>query len=159
MATYTEQLQRVWREYEREHDHLPATSRDVVAWGVSKGHLSIPEIDPLDKLAEDMGRALREEYRTSPDGMRYRANHAVRISKGGVQYTFWADMDHAPRSHMENAFAQRRKQIVGDCLQLRVDADVYNSSNAAQLPIQMVLDFRDDVAEILAMQEPQRKAA
>jgi hypothetical protein len=84
MATYTEQLQRVWREYERGHDHLPATSRDVVAWGVSKGRLSIPEIDPLDKLAKDMGRALREEYRTSPDGMRYRANHAVRISKGDI---------------------------------------------------------------------------
>jgi hypothetical protein len=159
MATYTEQLQRVWRAYEQEHEHIPSTSRDVVAWGVSKGLLSIPEIDPYDKLAEDMGRALREEYRTSPDGMRYRANHAVRITKGGVQHTFWADMDHAPRSHMESAFAQRRKQIVGDCLQLCVDVDVYNNANAGQLPIQMVLDFRDDVSEILAMQEPPRKVA
>ncbi len=158
MANYNEQLQNVWRLYEAENEHVPATTREVVAWGVKKHMLQIPEIDPLDRLAEDMSRALREEYRTSPEGMRYRANHAVRMTRGGAQFTFWADMDNAPRSHMENAFAQRRKQVIGDCFQLRVDVDVYNAANAAQPPIQMILDFRDDVEELLAMEQP-RKAA
>ncbi len=158
MATYNEQLQNVWRAYELENENVPSTARDVVAWGVSRRLLQIPVIDPLIRLAEDMSRALREEYRVSPDGMLYRANHAVRVTRGGVQYTFWADIDNAPRSHMENAFAQRRKQVIGDCFQLRVDVDVYNAANIEQPPIQMILDFRDDVEELLAMEAP-RKAA
>jgi hypothetical protein len=49
---------------------------------------------------------------------------------------------------MERAFAQRREQIIGDCLQLKTDVDVYNDKNAGKVPqIQLVLNFEDDVAE------------
>lgn len=48
---------------------------------------------------------------------------------------------------MEKAFAQRRKQIVGDCLQLKTDVDVYNDKHSEQAPIQVVLDFTTDVEE------------
>ena len=118
------------------------------ASGVAAGLLQLPEIDPYDVLAEDMAQALRAEYGTDNEGRRYRINHAVRVSKAGVQYTFWAEMGFAPHDHMEKAFAQRREQIVGDCFQLKTDVDVYNSLTAASMPkVQMVLDFADDVAE------------
>lgn len=126
---------------------LPASARNAVAWGVAKGLLAPPEVDPLDKLAEDMATALREEYRKDKLGRRYRVNHAVRVSKHGVQYTFWGVMDHSDKPFMENAFGQRRKQIVGDCLQLKTDADVYNSKHPDQDPFQVVLDFTADVEE------------
>lgn len=48
---------------------------------------------------------------------------------------------------MEKAFNQRREQIIGDCVQLKTDVDVYNEMNTEQPPIQLVLDFTDDVAE------------
>jgi hypothetical protein len=64
-----------------------------------------------------------------------------------VQTTFWAIMGIAPREHMEKAFTQRRNQIIGDCFQLKVDVDVYNELNADQPPLQLVLNFSDDVAE------------
>ncbi len=77
---------------------------------------------------------------------------AVRVTKGGVQYTFWAAMGYAPHDHMERAFTQRREQIVGDNLQLRIDVDVYNDMNSGQRPeIQLVLDYTDDIAERLAL--------
>ena len=126
---------------------LPASARNAVAWGVAKGLLAPPEVDPLDKLAEDMATALREEYRQDKLGRRYRVNHAVRVSKHGVQYTFWGVMDHSDKPFMEKAFGQRRKQIVGDCLQLKTDADVYNSKHPDQDPFQVVLDFTADVEE------------
>ena len=50
---------------------------------------------------------------------------------------------------MERAFAQRRQQIVGDCLQLRIDVDVYNDNHPDERPIQLVLDFTRDVEEML----------
>lgn len=44
---------------------------------------------------------------------------------------------------------QRRRQIVGDCFQLRVDVDHYNSLREDEADLQLVLDFTDDVAEML----------
>src|SRR5579883_3026134 len=96
MATYNEQLQRIWHQHEAENGQVPSTLREAVAWAVSKGLLQAPKFDPLDKLAEDMATA-RAETRVDQYGRKYRVNHAVRVTKAGVQYTFWADLDHAPR--------------------------------------------------------------
>lgn len=147
MASYKEQLQRVWHLYEKEHGSVPATTRDAVRWGASRGMIQVPEVDPYSKLAEDMSTALREEYAVDGDGRRYRVNHAVRATRGGVQYTFWAIMKDAPREHMQKAFVQRREQIVDDCVQLSTDVEAYNAMNSDQMPLPMLLDFRDDVAE------------
>ncbi len=147
--TKQEQLQRAWRHFDTQNGHQPSSARQASEWAVSSGLLTLPEIDPYDVLAGDMAEALRNEYGTDSQGRRYRVNHAVRVSKSGVQYTFWAAMGFAPHEHMEKAFAQRREQIVGDCFQLKTDVDVYNSLNASrEMPkIQMVLDFTEDVAE------------
>ena len=147
MASFYEQLQRVWHAYEDEHGYLPATAREACMWGVSRGMIAAPEYDPYDRLAEDMSRALRGEYATDRMGRRYRKNHAVRVTKGGVQCTMWAILGHSAREHMHKAFIQRREQIVGDCFQLATDVDVYNDLHKDREPIQIPLDFRDDVEE------------
>lgn len=147
MATYNEQLQKVWRDFERESGYAPASPRDALKWGVARGMLELPVTDPYDRLVEDMSRALREEYATDRLGRRYRVNHAVRVTRAGVQLTMWAIMGNAPRAHMQKAFIQRREQIVGDCVQLATDVEVYNDLNGDQPPIQIPFDFRDDVEE------------
>jgi hypothetical protein len=147
MTTYRQALQQAWHVYEHEHGTVPATARDAVQWAVSRGLIEVPEFDPYAKLAEDMATALREEYAIDSKGRRYRVNHAVRVTKAGVQYTFWAMMKDAPREHMHKAFIQRREQVVGDCVQLATDVEAYNDMNKEQPPIQMLFDFRDDVAE------------
>ena len=48
---------------------------------------------------------------------------------------------------MQRAFIQRRNQIIGDCCQLKIDVDVYNDLNPTKQPIQLVLNFEDDVSE------------
>jgi hypothetical protein len=160
MSNKTERLQRLWREYHDEFGHLPVTSRDVVKWGVETERIPMPEVDPYDLLADELARALREEYATDAQGRRYRKNHAVRVTKGGVQHTFWAIMGFAPREHMQMAFSQRREQIIGDCAQLKTDVDVYNDLNKDETPIQLVLDFTDDVAEREAWRgDDEREAA
>ena len=159
MAGYYKQLQRIWHTFEAKHGYAPATMRDAVKWGVVEGLMELPELDPYDRLAEDMAKALREEYGTDALGRRYRKNHAVRITKGGVQLTMWAVLGTAPREYMQKAFIQRREQIVGDCVQLAVDVEVYNDMNEDQPPIQMLLDFRDDVAERRFWDEGGRSAA
>lgn len=146
MSKYYEQLQKIFHQYEHEEGYIP-TAKEAVAWGVKKRLLTVPDIDPLDRLAEDMANALREETHVDRFGRRYRVNHAVRVTSGGVQHTLWGGMDVSPRPFMEKAFAQRRKGIVGDCVRLKTDVDVYNDKNTEQEPINLVLDFTKDVEE------------
>jgi hypothetical protein len=147
MTSQTELMQQLWRTYEHEHDHAPASAREVVQWAVGTGKLAIPRIDPIDVLAGQMASALREEYDTDEKGRRFRVNHAIRVTRNGVQMTFWGILGFAPRGHMERAFTQRREQVIGDLVQLQIDVEVYNEKNPSDPPIQLVLDFQDDVAE------------
>ncbi len=153
--TKTEQLQSIWHSYEADREHKPASAREAVEWAVAEGLLQLPTIDPYDVLAGQMANALREEIQTDHKGRRFRVNHAVRVTKGGVQYTFWASMKYAPHDHMERAYGQRREQIIGDLCQLKTDIDVYNDMNRGRRPeIQLVLDFTDDVAERMVSGAP-----
>lgn len=156
MATYTEKLQKIWREYESVGNTGPVTAREVARWAIREG-LWKPQPASIERrCAEDLARAAREEYRTDIYGRRYRARHSARIEKDGKQLSFWADIDKAPRRHMELAFSQRRRQIVGDCHQLKIDVDHYNGKNEENLPIQMVFDFTEDLEEIEAYEKPKR---
>jgi hypothetical protein len=155
MSTKAEQLQDAWHQYERENEHLPSGTMQVVQWAVAKGLVELPEIDPYDVLAGQMAGALRQEYKTDDKGRRYRVNHAVKITKDGVQHTFWGIMGYAPHDHMQRAFSWRREQIIDDCSQLKTDVDVYNDLNEGKAPkVQMVLDFTEDVAEREAARQP-----
>ncbi|SRR6266496_3368065 len=148
MTTKNERLQQIWHKYDSENGHQPCGTRDAVDRAIAEGLLEEPYVDPRDLLAAEMAAALREEMATDKQGRRYRVNHAARISTSGVQHTFWATMGFAPHEHMERAFAQRREQIVGDNLQLKIDVDVYNDLNKGKRPaIQLVLDYTEDVAE------------
>lgn len=147
MTSKNETLQRAWRAYEEEIGHVPSSAREASVWAVKHGHVSLPVVDPYDVLADEMARALREEYSTDRKGRRYRVNHAVRVTRRGVQYTMWAMLGTAPRSHMQRAFIQRREQVVGDLVQLATDVDVYNDMHKEEAPIQLILDFTHDVDE------------
>lgn len=153
MSTYNEQLQNFWKMYSQEAGKDAAVNaHDVAAWAYHKKLWQPRATDVIGQLADDLARAWREEYRTDERGRRYRAKHAVRTSQGGKQMTLWADMNTAARSHMEKAFSQRRHQIVGDCVQLKTDVDVYNDQHKVDEPLQVVLDFTKDVEEAQIMQ-------
>lgn len=148
MATKSEKLQSAWHRYEKIRKHAPTGTKEACRWAVMEGLVELPNVDPYDVLAGQMASALREETATNAKGQKYRVNHAVRITRGGVQQTMWAEMGYAPHSHMEKAFTQRREQIIGDCVQLKVDVDTYNGIKSSEHPdVQLVLNFTEDVAE------------
>jgi hypothetical protein len=152
MAGHKEQLQKFFKMYEQEtgDSSVTITAHDVAAWAIRKGLWEPRKVDFVNQLADELAKAWREEYRTDKYGRRYRAKHARKERSDGRNLTLWADIDDdsAPRSHFEGAFAQRRQQIVGDCLQLKTDVDVYNDRNKHVEPIQIILDFTQDVEEL-----------
>jgi hypothetical protein len=143
----------LWKEYEIAHDYSPTGTRPVVEWALSEGRLELPEVDPVNILASQMAQALRTETAIDEKGREYRVNHAVKITKDGVQTTFWGIMGFASREHMEKSFTQRREQIISDCVHLRIDVDAYNAKHPKEKPVQLELNFSEDVAERLVYQD------
>lgn len=145
--TENERLLNLWNHYEEDNGHRALSTREFVDWAVNNGRLGLPRSNPRDVLASKMARALRLEQAIDQYGRHYRVNHAVRIMKNGTQLTLWGKMDFASREHMEKSFTQRREQIIGSCFHLKTDIDVYNGKNLTEEPVQLILDFTEDVAE------------
>lgn len=149
MATYPQQMQEIFRQYQKEVGVDPVDLKAVGAWAVAKKLWAPRPVDIHLQFARDMADALREEYRTDQKGRRYRSKLAVTTQSEGKQGSLWGDTDTAPRSHVVKSVAQRRRGIVSDCFQLRVDVDHYNDDHPKEEKIQLVLDFRDDIEEML----------
>ncbi|HCL66104.1 MAG TPA: hypothetical protein DIC56_14975 [Rhizobium sp.] len=150
MATFSEQMQAIFDRYTDEVDSSPVSLDNVAAWAIEQGLYRPAPRDVVKLCREALAESLRQEKRVDSKGRKYRAKHSVRTNIGGVQLSLWADIDNAPRSFMEKSFSQRRKSIVDDCFQVKQDIDHFNDENPDELPIQIVLDFTDDVAEMEA---------
>lgn len=150
MATFNEQMQSIFERYTKEVSSDPASLDDVAVWAIDQG-LYRPEPRDVVKIFRDaLADSLRQEKRMDAKGRIYRAKHPVRQSVGGQQLSLWADIDTAPRSFMEKSFGQRRKSIVGDCFQIKQDVAHFNDEHPDEEPIQMIIDFTEDVAEMEA---------
>ena len=150
MATFAEQMQDIFQAYVQEVGSEPVSLDVVAEWAVSKGLYHATPRSILKLCREALADSLRQEKRLDDQGRWFRAKHPVRKSVGGQQLTLWADIDDAPRVHMEESFAQRRKSIASDCFQIKQDVDHYNDYRADERQIRMILDFTDDVAEMEA---------
>ena len=150
MAKFSEQMQAIFDRYTEEVDSSPVSLDNVAAWAIELGLYRPQPRDVVKLCREALAESLRQEKRVDAQGRKYRAKHSVRTNIGGVQMSLWADIDNAPRSFMEKSFSQRRKAIADDCFQVKQDVDHFNYENPTELPIQIVLDFTDDVAEMEA---------
>jgi len=151
MTAYSNAVKDYIERYKREvSDSAIIDPHDLAAWAYRNGlHKPNPRTI-IDLIAKDISQVFREEYRTDRRGRRYRAKHAVTNKQGNKTQSLWADLDdiEAPHEHFQKSFAQRRSQVVGDCFQLKTDADVYNEKRNPSVPIQIVLDFTLDVEEL-----------
>lgn len=156
--SYNNEIKDYFERYQRETGHTGLIDPlELASWAYHHGLIKPNVKTVIEAIAADITQVFREEYRTDRHGRRYRAKHAVTTKQGNRTLSLWGDLDdpNAPHSHFEKSFSQRRHQIVGDCLQLKTDVDVYNDKGRAS-PIQLVLDFTLDVEEL---QQPFRKVA
>lgn len=150
MATFSEQMQAIFGRYTEEVSADPVSLDEVAAWAIKRG-LYQPAPRDIVKICRDaLADSLRQEKRIDEKGRKYRAKHSVRTWIQGQQLSLWADIDTAPRSFLEKSFGQRRKSIADDCFQIKQDVDHFNDEHPDEEPIQMIIDFSDDVAEMEA---------
>lgn len=151
MSGYSTAVKDYVERYRQENgDGALMDTHAIAEWAYGRG-LHKPNLRTIiDAIAADIAQVFREEYRVDRHGRRYRAKHATTERRGNKTLSLWGDMDdpNAPHVHFVKSFAQRRNQIVGDCLQLKTDVDVYNDKRQPDEPVQMPLDFTLDVEEL-----------
>lgn len=146
-SAYARQLRKIVTEYRNAGESWPTTAQNIAAWAIQNKLWEMRPSDIMNRCADELASAMREEYFTDAQGRMVRAKHAAKLLVNGEQMTLWDDIRTADRGFMAVAFQQRRQQIVGDCRQLKNDADSYNENKNPGEPIQIVFDFTLDVLE------------
>lgn len=146
MATKNQLLQEMIRRYKESTGNKEIDMHEVARFAIRQGWRPPAPISAEDRLAKELSQSAREEHRRDPrTGRSYRVYHAVpRVLNGQTSFS-WVDIDEAPRKPMFKSLMQRREQMVGDGLQLSLDADHWNSIHATEEPIVIPLDFTDDI--------------
>jgi hypothetical protein len=142
---YHQKMQDIFKRYQAEVSTDPVDLKEVGAWAMAKGIWAPRPVDMQSRFAAELAEALGEEFRTDKAGRRYRSKLAVTTRQGSL----WGDIDTSPRTHVAKNVQQRRRMIVGHCYQLQVDVDHYNEEHAEHDPLQLVMNFEDDVAEMM----------
>jgi len=147
MASWNEQLLDIVDKFQ-EKNPGPFTAKQAAAFGLSTGMYKPHAGKLLSMVAEEISRAMREQYIKDPQNRTVRAKHVARLVVEGEQKSLWDSIDTAEPWFMQVALKQRRQQIVGDCKQLKIDTDSYNENWNTSEPIQMSLNFTADVEEL-----------
>jgi hypothetical protein len=140
---------RIWEQYQEEMSPDPTDLRDVGAWARSKGLWAPRPIDVDTSFARDMADVLRKQVRTDKDGRTYRAFIPAKgKDSDGLPLFKWADIDVAPRSHVEKGVQGERRSIANDCFALAMKRDHYNAMHPSEEPLQVIFNFEEDIEEM-----------
>ena len=158
--TKAHEMQLTIKRYREETGKDSVDMHDVAKYAAGMGWPLPKPKTALERLAEQFSSAAREEIRRDEiTGKPYRANLAVTTWQGNTQMTLWTDIDVAPRHIAHRSFQQRREQMIGDAVQLTFDVMHWNRVNEKDAPIDMPMDFTDDVQWLLNAPDDNEKAA
>lgn len=146
--SYAEQMQKIVGKYRDEGEAWPASAKVIAAWAITNGLWKAQPSSIISQCADHLARAMREEYYTDPQGRKVRVKHVAIFKRDGEQLPLWGDIRSESRDFMERSLQQRRHAIVGDCRQLKNDADSYNENTNKGEQIRLVFDFAIDLKEL-----------
>jgi hypothetical protein len=144
--SYNEQLRNLGNQFFEEHQN-GATAKEIMRWAYERGLWQAHPDDLFRLGAEQLARAMRDDLVKDPQGREVRSKHVVIEDREGEQLPIWVDWKFATRDQMESSFQNRRRGIVSGCIQLRKDVDSYNENFNTGVPIQIPLNFANDVEE------------
>jgi hypothetical protein len=146
-----DRIRRLANHYMGKRRGEPVGTREIAAWLVDHQHWAPVRSRMISQCAEVVSRALREDFFTDAQGRRVRSKHSIVDRQAGKQLHFWIDMRTATREQMELSIQHHRQQVFAELLQMHTDKESYNENYNTGEPLQLVLDFTQDVAEANAM--------
>lgn len=150
--TYAELMQKLIQEYRDGGNTWPASKRTMAKWAIDNGKWHRHGSALIQLCANDIARAMRQEYYTDPQGRRCRTKIAARFRKPSYDgtdrfETLWGDVRTEDRDFVEVGFSNKRGQIAGEVKQLGTDVDSFNDNYNTGAPIQLSFDFTADYEE------------
>lgn len=144
--TKLQQKQAFMRYYKEQTGEKELDMNKVAAFAEKSGWTMPQPKTPVELLAREFADAARVEVRKDAlTGQPYRANHAYPTKQGQMTLWLWVDIDEASRKTMFKCLINHREQMIGEALQISYDTDHWNSIHPSEEPIQIPLDFTDDV--------------
>lgn len=152
MATFNNQLVKIVEDYRAAGGEWPATRDQLAEWAVANDRYQLTRGMAVAQCAEKISRAMSLEHVKDKKGRSVRKYYAARLRQNGQLVMKWDDLN-AERPFMEIAAANRRNQVLGQCLQIKNDIDSYNERCCSDNPIQMDFNFNIDLEELGQMNE------
>lgn len=151
--TKAKAIQDIVNDYIADGQPWPADKRAIAVWAISRKRWDPSKKSMIDRCAEELATAMRQEMETDPQGRLVRAkNCATVVEKDAqgrtVQKTFWFDRDAGTPDLMRRSLQQRRNGVLGEVKQLKTDCDSYNDNNIHGAHIQMSFNFESDLDEL-----------
>lgn len=156
MRSKNEFLLDIYRQYQKAGHEPPFNLNDVARWAITNGLWAQRPEAVVKQCAQQLAGAMSIEYFEDAHGNRIRAKHAVVRSEGPLQYAIWDDIRTADHKFVTMALQQRRKHILGECKQLKNDADYYNAHRDPPKQIEIVFNFEVDLEEIELLRAAKR---
>lgn len=134
------------RQWKEETGAVEIDMQKVADWYIGKGWPLPKPKSARDLLAKEFAEAARDQIETDPKtGRPYRRYHAVPVVSGQTTFFTWWDINEAPRKVMHKSLINRREQMVGDGLQLTLDAMFWNDQHPDEEPIVLPMDLGPDI--------------
>jgi hypothetical protein len=122
--------------------------KKVADWAMDNGRWRTPPYDPRRACARELSEAAREEYYVDPQNRTVRKKHCyVVVDADGQRHWNWVDIETAKPDPMHKSLQARRKQALGDVVQLDIDRQSYNDNNLFGAELEMSYNFDEDLAE------------
>jgi hypothetical protein len=152
MKTKTQFLWDITVRYRDAGEAWPTTAKNIAAWAIRAKLWAPSPRNLIDQCAGELAAAMREEFFTDDQGRRVRKKHAIRevvaLPEGKHDQMIWVDIEDASPVQMDLAFQYRRRQVLGDCTQLKRDLDSYNENYNTGDQLRICFDFSEDLAEL-----------
>lgn len=142
-VSYEKRNQKIVHEYMDEHGTSAVDAEKAAEWAIETGRWARKPPTALQLCKRDLSRAMRSEYMTDPQGRAVRRMHPARYPRKGDDgaqsswLTIWADLFKAPPEHMRVSLQQRRRGILADARQHKIDAESYNDNNVHGTKLQL----------------------
>jgi hypothetical protein len=151
MATFNDQVLRVWDEWEATTGADANNPDDFLTWALENRKLFAQPQDVRRMLRKQVTVALRQALRTDEDGITYRAKQCVIIFENGGQIPLWFDTDNGGTSNLrQKAVRQRRDRIADNVYRAVSDVDHMKKAFPNE-QFSFDLNFADDYAERCAV--------
>lgn len=146
--TYNENvIERIVEPFRQAHGDGDFSLSDMAAWAIRNRLWSPSMKSQMAVLRGEISEAMQTAKREY-NGMKVRQYHCVqrKLDDGAIQ-TVWSHIDVATPEFMETSFARRRQGEASRCYQLHSDIVYWNEQKNAGRPVEMLFDFRDDIAD------------